>query len=1061
MEGVNFKCLKCRRGFVKRGDLTRHMNSCPQANVESDGIVFKCAQCGNTYTRKDSLAKHVKSMHGKIKDLVYACGLCSIVLPCSKEMSQHRKEHLIAGPSSADSSDVEERETGFVTIESAHNRKARLLRYTFPEEIAFPDEALRHVEPRLERLLKLNQQQHTMYKVGCIFSLEFVKISEEGEMTMQSIVPVRAKSFAVMPLREVREPILDVSLQIMETIDKFLLRGSGWTVNDILSFDVEISECKPMVGSCGLHGVTYVRKRGIEFELGGFKNSALDEEEEDDYDALGQLSAEDEARMIFALGEGTSLPSKRAKISLGTVEDRYCCFYLAVASHFVAIEEREKATNISPHARQIRMWELIREMDCCVPAPVKLEEIHKFEAANLDTFSISINVVYRDEGGIFPVYASRNIAADNCIVLVMGLTVDEHNGREMHFARVEEPNKLFAPRRKTESSGKTRPAPAFFCWNCCNYQQREESHKEHVSWCHLRNSQRVILPKPGEVVTYDKEKLRPEASYLLFFDFETLSVTPDKTCSCSESVLEATREAERQRSEMEMETLLMEEEDKKNLKLLEQQTKEGKLGARALIMWKKRQLKIEQHRASSGRQKKTTPRLCTHKSKILKEQPAFAYSIVLLDRTGKVVKDLCYVGDDAAAHFISTLLDLEEEYLEPLDDGGEPMEALTPQMERHIASAEDCYLCGEPLENDRTRDHDHITGKFLGVAHNWCNLLRRECLKITCFAHNFSGYDSHLIIRALNQFNDRIEKPAAIPLNTQKFKMLRFNRIQMLDSAAFLGDSLDRLVGTLVASNHSFPILSTRWAKKSERELVLRKGVFPYGFCESIELLKNTCHLPPKEAFFNAIGDLEISSADYSHASLVWDHFECADMIDYAKLYVTTDTYLLAEVVMDLREMVAREFGLEIANYLSLPMLTKDIMLKTSGVKMELVADQVSSTRRILILLAYCTMRCHFPHLSPSLDRKCQTCFRQTSEGGCHLSTLVTTTPPTQTRAQSWWESSHHPPLPPRSMLLHLTPQMLMTAGGSAAEQASHIWTPTTYTARQCRFLSRWMGFAG
>lgn len=56
----------------------------------------------------------------------------------------------------------------------------------------------------------------------------------------------------------------------------------------------------------------------------------------------------------------------------------------------------------------------------------------------------------------------------------------------------------------------------------------------------------------------------------------------------------------------------------------------------------------------------------------------------------------------------------------------------------------------------------------------------------------------------------------AIGINSQKFKVLFLNRLVFLDSAAFLGASLDSLVKTLRESNHPFNIMK-QWAPLRHR----------------------------------------------------------------------------------------------------------------------------------------------------------------------------------------------------------------------------------------------------
>lgn len=67
--------------------------------------------------------------------------------------------------------------------------------------------------------------------------------------------------------------------------------------------------------------------------------------------------------------------------------------------------------------------------------------------------------------------------------------------------------------------------------------------------------------------------------------------------------------------------------------------------------------------------------------------------------------------------------------------------------------------------------------RFLGMAHSKCNLDRREQYKLTCFAHNFSGYDSHFLVKHLQTTaNPLITHVWAVPINTEKFKSIVVNR---------------------------------------------------------------------------------------------------------------------------------------------------------------------------------------------------------------------------------------------------------------------------------------------
>ena len=46
-------------------------------------------------------------------------------------------------------------------------------------------------------------------------------------------------------------------------------------------------------------------------------------------------------------------------------------------------------------------------------------------------------------------------------------------------------------------------------------------------------------------------------------------------------------------------------------------------------------------------------------------------------------------------------------------------------------------------------DHDHFTGQYRGALCNFCNLQKKTRQRIPLYCHNLSGFDSHLIIKAL------------------------------------------------------------------------------------------------------------------------------------------------------------------------------------------------------------------------------------------------------------------------------------------------------------------------
>ena len=71
----------------------------------------------------------------------------------------------------------------------------------------------------------------------------------------------------------------------------------------------------------------------------------------------------------------------------------------------------------------------------------------------------------------------------------------------------------------------------------------------------------------------------------------------------------------------------------------------------------------------------------------------------------------------------------------------------------------------------QVRDHCHVTGAFRGPAHEKCNWRLRQTFTIPVILHNFRGYDSHLIVRALGRYNKDI---SVVPQGVEKYLSLRW-----------------------------------------------------------------------------------------------------------------------------------------------------------------------------------------------------------------------------------------------------------------------------------------------
>ena len=89
-------------------------------------------------------------------------------------------------------------------------------------------------------------------------------------------------------------------------------------------------------------------------------------------------------------------------------------------------------------------------------------------------------------------------------------------------------------------------------------------------------------------------------------------------------------------------------------------------------------------------------------------------------------------------------------------------------------SQKEFYACGEKFSSEerglmKVKDHCHYTGKYQGALHSKCNLRLRRSKTIPVFAHNLTGYDSHLFITRLS---DTLDLGGCIPNNEEKYKSI-------------------------------------------------------------------------------------------------------------------------------------------------------------------------------------------------------------------------------------------------------------------------------------------------
>ena len=126
------------------------------------------------------------------------------------------------------------------------------------------------------------------------------------------------------------------------------------------------------------------------------------------------------------------------------------------------------------------------------------------------------------------------------------------------------------------------------------------------------------------------------------------------------------------------------------------------------------------------------------------------------------------------------------------------------EKEEHLfQQSNSCWICKKLIDNDeeKVRDHCHVTGKFRSAAHWDCNIDFQLTEKVPVIFHNLRGYNSYLIFNELDKFDVNI---SVIPNGLEKYMAFLNKNLVFIDSMQFITSSLDKLVKNLLDEDFKY-----------------------------------------------------------------------------------------------------------------------------------------------------------------------------------------------------------------------------------------------------------------
>jgi hypothetical protein len=343
-------------------------------------------------------------------------------------------------------------------------------------------------------------------------------------------------------------------------------------------------------------------------------------------------------------------------------------------------------------------------------------------------------------------------------------------------------------------------------------------------------------------------------------------------------------------------------------------------------------------------------------TRVLAGQRPISYVILFLTEDGEVVGEYRRAADTQLLEmFYLDLADARTGLVPLLNVMAYIRPHLRAEQEDDFLSASTCWICEQeyviPGEgtDDRVRNHAHSSlqgGRYIGAAHRSCNSARQHQREIPIFIHNFQNYDANFILEGFQ--HDHISKSfklKALATNTEKFCNIHVGCFNFLDSFHFLRNSLSGLIQKMRKDRHEFHILNHFRHEHldgnvaADKELLLRKGVFPYELIRSVRQMSEMRDFPERSKFYSRLTEKNITAEDHEHGLRVYQAARCSNFEEYAMLYNRLDVYLLASAVMLYRNMVYAENKLDVSQFLSKPHLAFNIALLTKEEKVKLVTD--------------------------------------------------------------------------------------------------------------------------
>ena len=235
--------------------------------------------------------------------------------------------------------------------------------------------------------------------------------------------------------------------------------------------------------------------------------------------------------------------------------------------------------------------------------------------------------------------------------------------------------------------------------------------------------------------------------------------------------------------------------------------------------------------------------------------------------------------------------------------------------------------------------HDHCLEKNNIIDHicRECNLQIKNNKNMYFF--NGMKYDNSIIIKSICDLYKNNVNLNVIGNSCESFKMIEFKikkikySLKLLDMCNFIKGSLNNLSKNLNDKDKFI----TKSHFKDNFKLLSEKTCFPYEFITKENIYNK--ELPSIENFYSSLKLDSVSEEDYDKTLEIYKNLNCKNIKEYLDIYLKLDICLQADIFNVFRNTIWNKSEIDCSKYITSCSLSLDLMLKYTGVKIELIRD--------------------------------------------------------------------------------------------------------------------------